>query len=358
MNKRYQNQAALLLGKLITIESYSGNESRRSDYLMRYFYEKGIACERIHNNIIVKQLGFDNTKPTLMLNSHLDTVKPSSSYTVDPFFPLISDTHIYGLGSNDAGASVVSMILTFLHYYKKELPFNIILVLSCEEENSGPNGMRMIWEKITKVDFAIIGEPTGMNAATAERGLLVIDGEASGVSGHAAREEGVNAIYIALNDIEILKSTRFNKISPTMGEVKMTVTQINAGTQHNVIPDRCTFVVDIRPTEMYTNEEIMNILQPKLESTLKARSLTNKSSATPDDHLLMRSIKSLGIETYTSPTTSDWMRISCPAIKMGPGESSRSHQANEYILTEELNQGISGYIDFIAEAAKLITTKE
>lgn len=358
MNKKYLNKASLLLGKLITIESFSGNESRRSDYLMRYFHEKGIACERIHNNIIVRQSNFDSKKLTLMLNSHLDTVMPSSSYTVDPFFPLISDTHIYGLGSNDAGGSVVSMIMTFLHFNNKELPFNIMLVLSCEEENSGPNGMRKIWDKINEVDFAIIGEPTEMNVAIAERGLLVIDGEAKGFSGHAARDEGVNAIYKAVEDIEVLKSTKFDKISPTMGEVKLTVTQINAGTQHNVIPDLCSFVVDIRPTEMYTNDEIMNILQPKVNSILKARSLTNKSSATPDGHLLMRCVKSLGLETYTSPTTSDWMRISCPAIKMGPGKSSRSHQANEYILTEELRQGINGYINFIEVAAKLITTTE
>ncbi|MDO5524450.1 MAG: M20/M25/M40 family metallo-hydrolase, partial [Bacteroidia bacterium] len=244
------------------------------------------------------------------------------------------------------GASVICLLQTFLHFYEKELSFNVMLVLSCEEENSGPNGMKLL-SKILKPDFAIIGEPTGMRAAIAERGLLVIDGEAKGVSGHAARNEGVNALYIALDDIQTMKSVKFGKISPTMGEVKLTVTQINAGTQHNVVPDKCTCVVDIRPTEMYTNREIMEILQPKVKSSLVARNLTNKSSATPPDHILMKTAKKLGIETYVSPTTSDWMRISCPAIKMGPGESARSHQADEFVLVKELEKGVKGYIRFV-----------
>ena len=246
------------------------------------------------------------SKPTLMLNSHLDTVRPNSGYTFDPFNAPHSDTQVNGLGSNDAGASVVYMIYAFLHFHGKELPFNLLLALSAEEENSGPNGMRILWEKLaSEVDMAIIGEPTGMNAAIAERGLLVIDGEAKGVSGHAARNEGVNALYIALDDIAALREVKFDKTSPTMGEVKLTVTQINAGTQHNVVPDKCQFVVDIRPTEQYSNTEIMEILQPKVKSDLTARSLTNRSSATPNGHPLMLHLRRLGIETYTSPTTSD-----------------------------------------------------
>lgn len=342
------------LRSLISIPSFSGEEKERSDFLCRFFSEKGIKAEQIGNNIIVRQPNHNDNKQTLMLNSHIDTVKPAASYTFDPFNAPHSDTHIYGLGSNDAGASVVCMIETFLHFYETELPFNLMLVLSCEEENSGPDGMKKIWPMISEtVDFAIIGEPTGMRAAVAERGLLVIDGEAAGVSGHAARNEGVNALYIALDDILTMKSVKFDKISPTMGEVKLTVTQMNAGTQHNVVPDKCTFVVDIRPTDQYTNPEIVDILQAKVKSKLTARNLANKSSAMPSNHLLMKTAEKLNIETYVSPTTSDWMRVSCPAIKMGPGESARSHQADEFVLVEELEAGITRYIEFITQLGKL-----
>lgn len=348
------NESVKLLKGLISLQSFSGEEHLRADFLCDFFAEKGIAAERISNNLIVRQRYFDKTKQTLMLNSHLDTVKPAASYTFNPFKPPLSDTHVFGLGSNDAGASVVCMVETFLHFYEQKLSLNVMLVLSCEEENSGPNGMYMLWKKISsEVDFAIIGEPTGMCAAIAERGLLVIDGEANGVSGHAAREEGVNALYIALEDIETLKLARFNKISPTMGNMKLTVTQIYAGTQHNVVPDKCTFVVDIRPTEMYTNREIMEILRPKVKSTLTARSLINKSSATPPNHVLMQAINDLKIDTYTSPTTSDWMRVSCPAVKMGPGKSERSHQADEFVLVEELKDGVEGYVRFIENLSKI-----
>ncbi len=344
----YIQNAVELLRKLVSIQSFSGDEYLRSDFLARYFTEKGISIERLGNNLIVRQPHHDKSKPTLMLNSHLDTVRPNSGYTFDPFTPPHSESHVYGLGSNDAGASVVTLLQIFLYFYEKQLPFNLLLALSAEEENSGHKGMTLLWQKLSgEVDMAIIGEPTGMKAAIAERGLLVIDGEAKGVSGHAARNEGINALYIALEDIGILKSIKFDKISPAMGEVKLTVTQINAGTQHNVVPDRCSFVVDIRPTEMYTNSEIMEILQPKVRSELKARSLTNRSSATPADHPLMRCIQQIGIGTYTSPTTSDWMRITCPAVKMGPGESERSHRPDEFILIDELKQGIEGYIRFI-----------
>lgn len=346
-----------LLRKLVSISSFSGEEKERSDFLCRYLAEKGVKSEQIANNIIIRQLRHDDAKQTLMLNSHIDTVKPAASYTFDPFNPPFSDTHVFGLGSNDAGASVVCLLQTFLHFYETELPFNLMLVLSCEEENSGPNGMRLLSEML-KPDFAIIGEPTGMRAAIAERGLLVIDGEAAGVSGHAARNEGVNALYIALEDIQTMKSVKFDKISPTMGEIKLTVTQINAGTQHNVVPDKCTFVVDIRPTDQYTNPEILQILQSKVKSKLTARNLTNRSSATPPNHALMKTVETLGIETYVSPTTSDWMRISCPAVKLGPGESARSHQADEFVLVRELEEGIEEYIGFIENLAnQLLKTK-
>ena len=353
MNREYSESAADLLRRLISIPSFSGEEHVRCDFLTGFFHGKEINTERLGNNMILRNRHYDKSKPTLMLNSHLDTVQPAAGYTFDPFNPLLSDTHIYGLGSNDAGASVVSMIQAFLYLYEEILPFNLLLALSTEEENSGEKGMRLLWKELSKeVDMAIIGEPTGMKAAIAERGLLVIDAEATGISGHAAREEGVNALYIALEDIYTLRAVRFSKHSPSMGEVKLSVTQIHAGTQHNVVPDRCSFVIDIRPTEQYNNSEIMELLQPQVKSRLTARSLTNRSSATPSTHPLLQCVNRMGIETYTSPTTSDWMRITCPAIKMGPGESARSHQADEFVLIKEVEQGINGYIAFITQLAK------
>lgn len=354
----YRDDAVEVLRKLISIQSFSGEEDMRVEYLLSYFADKGIHPERIDNNILFKQLHHDENKPTLMLNSHLDTVRPASGYTFDPFNPPLSDTHIYGLGSNDAGGSVVSMMQTFLHFYEAELPFNILLALSAEEENSGAKGMTNLWKELSdRVNYAVIGEPTQMKGAIAERGLLVIDGVAKGVSGHAARNEGVNALYIALEDIQTIKSTKLDKLSPTMGEVKITVTQIDAGTQHNVVPDKCSFVVDIRPTDQYNNSEILDILQSKVQSTLTARNLTNRSSATPVDHLIMYAIDEMKLETYVSPTTSDWMRITCPAVKMGPGDSARSHQSDEYILIDEIEGGIKGYIRFLEQLAQCATIK-
>ena len=253
---------------------------------------------------------------------------------------------VAGLGSNDDGASAVAMIAAYRHFQNSSR--NIVLVLTCEEERSGKNGMTGLWSnRITGVDLAIVGEPTGMKAATAERGLLVIDATAHGISGHAARNEGENALYIALDDIVRLRAYEFGKVSPRMGKVNLNVTQINAGTAHNVVPDRCDFVIDIRPTEQYTNEEILNELQGICRSELKPRNLANRSSATFSGSPLQKAAEKLGIETFSSPTTSDWMRITCDAVKMGPGESSRSHKRNEFVFTEEIRNGIEGYIEFI-----------
>lgn len=339
--------AVALLRKLISIPAYSTQEAVRSDYISRYLKSKGVVHSRIKNNIIAYSKYFEPGRPLLMINSHIDTVKESDSYTFNPFNPPHSESVIFGLGSNDAGGSLVSAIHSFLFFYEKRMDFNVLLALSCEEEISGPNGMDLIIEEIKDIDCAIIGEPTGMRVATAERGLLVLDALAKGKSGHAARNEGINSLYIALDDINLLRDYKFQKISPLMGEVKMTVTQIQAGRQHNVVPEICQFVVDIRPTEQYTNSEILDILQSKLKSELTARSLTNRSSATPAGHPLIECANRLRLDQYTSPTTSDWMRIDIPAIKMGPGESSRSHQADEYILTQEVKDGVEGYIKFI-----------
>lgn len=373
--QKLSSEAAELLKEMIAIPSPSFNEGEVCSYISNWLTDKGIIHKRVGNNIIA-QLSEQNgrteeskealSNPTLMLCAHIDTVSPCEGYSFDPYTPdyteaakaIGSEEIIAGLGSNDDGASVVSMIAAFRYFAERSLDCarddnkgagkNIILVLSCEEERSGVNGMTGLWPQIKeKVSYAIVGEPTGMKAATSERGLLVIDATAHGVSGHAARNEGVNAIGIAIKDIEALYNHTFNKISPRMGKVNLNVTQINAGTTHNVIPDTCTFVIDIRPTEQYTNEDILMELQGICNSELKPRNLKNRSSATHEDSPLQSAAESLGIETFSSPTTSDWMRIDCDAIKMGPGESSRSHRKDEFVYVSEIKNGIETYIRFI-----------
>lgn len=342
------------LKEMIAIESYSFNEGKRADFLCNKLSDiikehKGVVIERIQNNIVLYNKDiFCSAKETLMLNSHIDTVTAASTYTFNPHSPFEKDGAIYGLGSNDDGGSVVSQIATFLYLCNTPLNVNLVLVLSAEEERSGANGITLALEKMSiKPDFAIIGEPTGMKAAIAERGLLVLDGTATGVSGHAARGEGVNALYIAIEDIEKLRKYKFEKVSPLMGEVRLTVTQLNCGSVHNVVPDKATFVVDIRPTEQYTNVEILELLKKEVKSELVARNLKNRSSAAVKGSRLYNATLALGIEHFVSPTTSDWMKINIPAIKMGPGESSRSHKADEYIKINEIESAIAGYINFI-----------
>lgn len=377
-------EAVELLREMVAIPSPSFSESAVCGHISWWMSDRGIEHERIGNNIVAEHIT-DPSKPTLMLCAHIDTVSPSEGYEFDPYEPhydvaadVISrmtgleigpEDIVVGLGSNDDGASVVSMIAAYRHFCSQgsmvstagvPAEKNIILVLSCEEERSGRNGMTGLWGKrlcrrgeetegCTPVDLAIVGEPTGMRAATAERGLLVIDATAHGVSGHAARNEGENALYIALDDISRLRDHHFERVSERMGKVNLNVTQINAGTAHNVIPDRCDFVIDIRPTEKYTNEELMEELQGICRSGLKARNLANRSSATFSGSPLQRVAEKLGIETFSSPTTSDWMRISCDAVKMGPGESSRSHRPNEFVFVKEIEDGIRTYIDFITD---------
>ena len=349
-----------LLKRMIAIPSLSFEEEKRSAFLFSELSQRAtmlsatkengnIVVERLYNNMILYKDNFCSSKPVLMLNSHIDTVPPAAAYTFDPFAPFEKDGAVYGLGTNDDGASVVSQIETFFHLAQDNtLAVNLMLVLSAEEERSGSYGMaRFVEEFHLQPDFAIIGEPTGMQAAIAERGLLVLDGTASGVSGHAARNEGVNALYIALDDINTLRNYQFAKKSPLMGDVKLTVTQISCGTAHNVVPAEATFVVDIRPTEQYTNPEILELLQKEVKSSLKARNLKNCSSATPQGHVLMRTTDELGIPVQISATTSDWMKIPYPAIKMGPGESARSHKADEFIKVAEIQGAIEGYINFI-----------
>ena len=390
-------EAVDLLKGMIAIPSESFGEDKVCTFISEWLTARQISHKRVGNNLIARlseQQGIEpdkfDGKPTLMLCAHIDTVSASNEYSFDPYCPDYAKAAevisariangelpeapsasadesgiVAGLGSNDDGASVVSMIATFRYFKSSVMSGNVetspdlVLVLSCEEERSGINGMTGLWgsalckanqnsdDTTIKVDYAIVGEPTGMKAAIAERGLLVIDATAHGVSGHAARNEGVNAIEIALHDIQSLISHEFSRISPRMGKVNLNVTQINAGTAHNVIPDTCTFVIDIRPTEQYTNEEILNELQNICKSELKPRNLKNQSSATHENSPLQAAAESLGIETFSSPTTSDWMRINCDAIKMGPGNSNRSHRKDEFVFISEIEGGIRTYIEFI-----------
>lgn len=362
----FKQESIGLLKEMIGIPSPSFEEEGVCTHLYNWLSDKGLQPERIGNNLVC-ELVSDPQGEMLMLCAHMDTVSPASDYSFNPTSvdyslaaqvisrirdeEVSEDEIVAGLGSNDDGASVVSFIAIFRYFSKHPDELNkknLTLVLSCEEERSGEGGMRSLWGKrLNHIKYAIIGEPTGMRAAISERGLLVLDAEAKGVSGHAARNEGENALYIALDDIQTLRSYSFDKVSPIMGKVHLNVTQINAGTAHNVIPDRCTFVVDIRPTEQYTNEEILAQLSSVCKSTLKARNLANRSSATYEDSPLAEAARLCGIETFSSPTTSDWMRISCDAVKMGPGDSSRSHKKDEYVLCREIEDGIETYIEYI-----------
>lgn len=366
------SESVELLKEMVAIPSVSFSEADVCTLISSWLTEKGVEHRRDGNNLIAEHISNPDS-PTLMLCAHIDTVAASNEYSFDPHKPdyikaaetissyiaegkipeapciqATPENIVAGLGSNDDGASVVSMIAVFRYFKSMTISPNIMLVLSCEEERSGINGMTGLWHRIKdKVDYAIVGEPTGMKAATAERGLLVIDASAHGISGHAARNEGLNAIHIALEDIERLRTHEFTKISPRMGKVNLNVTQINAGTAHNVIPDLCTFVIDIRPTEQYSNEEILKELQGICRSELKARNLSNLSSATKEGSILQDTAGRLGIGTFSSPTTSDWMRIDCDAIKMGPGNSSRSHKKDEFVFVKEIEDGIKTYIEFI-----------
>ncbi len=344
-----------LLRQMVRIPSPSFGEDKVCSLLSSALDSFGLPHRRSGNNLIVPCRDFSPKKRTLALLAHIDTVPASGGYTRDPYDPGVDDSIIYGLGANDDGGSVVSMIAAFRHFFEARLPFNLLLVLGSEEERSGDGGAAAVFAAggplvtggLNLPEWAIVGEPTGMKAATSERGLLVIDGLARGKSGHAARAEGVNALYIALDDIAAMRGHRFGRISPTMGEVMLNVTQIQAGSAHNVIPDECSFVADIRPTEQYTNSEILGELRRICRSELRPRNLRNRSSATRPGSPLLKAAEAAGMPVFSSPTTSDWMRLECDALKLGPGDSARSHRADEYILTEEIRAGIDGYIAFI-----------
>lgn len=346
-----QNEAIELLKSLIATPSYSREEEGTAQILEQYFAEKRITTNRHLNNIWVTNKYYDKNKPTLLLNSHHDTVKPNIQYTNDPFNPFIEDGKLFGLGSNDAGGCLVSLIAAFLYFYEKEnLNYNLIFAASAEEEISGINGIEELLKQIPSIDCAIVGEPTQMQMAIAERGLLVVDCNAQGKAGHAARNEGENALYKAIEDINWLRNFSFQKNSPLLGENKMTVTIIETENKaHNVVPASCKFVIDCRINELYTFEEVMDILKTNLKSEIKARSFRLRSTAIALEHPLVKAGMQLERSYYGSPTTSDKALMNFPALKMGPGDSARSHTANEYIYINEIKEGIELYIKLMEQ---------
>jgi acetylornithine deacetylase len=337
-------EAIELLRSLIRIPRISRNEDTGCEFLMTYLRDKDFSPERQQNNVWIRSRNFDPAKKTILLNSHIDTVKPASSYTRDPFDPQIEDGKLFGLGSNDAGGALVSLFTVFRYFENRQLPVNLIFAATAEEEISGSAGITSILPSLGTIDFAIIGEPTGMNVAIAEKGLIVVDCEAHGKSGHAARAEGVNAIYKALKDIEWIKNYQFPKTSQTLGPIHMAVTQIDAGTAHNVIPDRCHFVIDVRTTDAYTNEDVASILAQNLTSEVNPRSLRLQPSAIDPEHPFVKTCVKYGAKTYGSPTLSDQALLTIPSVKFSPGESARSHTADEFIYVSEIEQGISKMI--------------
>jgi acetylornithine deacetylase len=342
-----------LLKELISIESFSTQENKTADAIEKFFQKQGVKTLRKGNNVWAKNEKFDPAKAILLLNSHHDTVKPNSGWTLAPFQPLVKDEKLFGLGSNDAGGALVSLIATFLFFYNKEnLKYNLIIAATAEEENSGKGGVESILTELGKIDCAIVGEPTEMQMAIAEKGLMVLDCTAKGKAGHAARDIGENAIVNAIKDIEWFHSYKFPKVSETLGPVKMSTTIINAGSQHNVIPDICKFTVDVRTTDAYTNEETLAIIRQHVKSEVAPRSTRLQASGIDKDHLLVQTAKKLGIETFGSATSSDMPHLKVPAVKMGPGKSERSHTADEFIWLREIEEGIRIYIKLLEKIEK------
>jgi acetylornithine deacetylase len=343
-----KEDALELLKSLVSTQSFSKEEDETALLIMQWLSSHDIKFESDKHNIWAKNKYFDSSKPTILLNSHHDTVKPNKGYTKDPFHAEIIEGKLFGLGSNDAGGSLVSLMALFTYYYEhKDLNYNLLLLASAEEENSGDGGIRSMIPLLPEIEFAIVGEPTLMHLAIAEKGLLVLDCYAHGEAGHAAHSLGDNSIYKAMDAIAWFKSFKFPKASETLGEVKMTVTQIDAGNQHNVIPATCHFVVDIRVNDAYTNKEVLNIVKNHIDVEVKERSLNLNSSSISKDHSIVRAGIKLGREVYGSPTLSDQSNLSCPSLKLGPGDSYRSHTADEYIYVDEIYEGIDIYIDLL-----------
>jgi len=339
------DQAIVLLQQLIAIPSFSRGEERTADAIEQFLVDKGVKPYRKLNNVWAFSKNFDAAKPTILLNSHHDTVRPNPGYTRDPLDAKMEDGKLYGLGSNDAGGCLVSLIAVFLYFYEKEqLKYNFCLAATAEEEISGANGIELILPELGKIGFAIVGEPTQMQLAIAEKGLMVLDCVAHGKAGHAAREEGENAIYNAMKDIDWFRTYRFPKESELFGPVKMSVTIINAGSQHNVVPAECKFTVDVRVTDVYRNEEVLEVIRQHVKSEVTPRSVRLKPSSIAKSHPIVQAGVALGRATYGSPTTSDQALLDIPSLKIGPGDSARSHTADEFVYVDEITEGIAIYI--------------
>jgi acetylornithine deacetylase len=350
---RLQEQAIELLKDLIATPSFSKEENDTAELICDFFEKGSIPFSRIGNNVYAKNKHYDPAKQSILLNSHHDTVRPNKAYTNDPFQPIVKDGKIFGLGSNDAGGCLVSLMATFIHFYAAEnLNHNVVFAASAEEEISGVNGIELVLPYLGQIDFGIVGEPTRLEMAVAERGLMVIDCTAMGRAGHAARNEGENALYKALDDIQWIRNYQFAKVSPLLGESRMSVTVIETeNRQHNVVPSQCKFVMDVRVNELYSFEEILEALRVNMKSQFKPRTTRMKSTSIPLDHPLVKAGIALGRGYFGSPTTSDKALMPFPALKMGPGDSARSHTADEYIFIVEIRDGIKLYIDLLNKLA-------
>lgn len=351
LQEEYVSDAVELLKKLIATPSVSRNEKDAADIMEQTIRSYGFEPQREANNIWIIDPHYSESRPTLLLNAHIDTVKPVASWTRDPFSPDVEDGVLYGLGSNDCGGGLCSLLQIFRMLTEKPQHYNLIYLASAEEEVSGKDGITRALPLLPHIDLAIVGEPTGMNPAVAEKGLMVLDVIAHGKSGHAARNEGVNAIYEALDDMRWIRDYKFEKVSEFLGPTKMTLTVVNAGTQHNVIPDKCTMLVDIRTNEFYDNEEVFEFIRQHLKSEVKAHSFRLKSSRIDPEHPLIKKCVAMGMKPFGSPTLSDQALMHFPSFKLGPGESSRSHSANEFIRISEIRDAITKYETLLDGAA-------
>lgn len=356
---KISSDAITLLKELIATPSFSKEENETADILEKFLQQKNIKANRHLNNVWATNKNFDPDKITLLLNSHHDTVKPNKNYTFNPFEPIEKNGKLFGLGSNDAGGALVSLLSIFLYFFEEELPFNLIFAGTAEEEISGKNGVEILLNHLPKIDCAIVGEPTLMKMAVAEKGLLVLDCIAHGKAGHAARDEGVNALYIALKDVEWLSTFQFPKVSSMLGPVHIAVTSIHTlNKTHNVVPSECDFVVDIRVNEWYSFEEIIATIRENIKSEIIPRSVRLNPSLIKKDHPLVMAGTKLGISSYGSPTCSDMALMNFPSLKIGPGDSARSHIADEYIFVNEIKEGIEKYIQLLQNFAVELNNSE